>query len=772
MAKAGKGGREDRNRAGGPSVSDRAILALDIGTRKVAGIVADPAPGGSVNLVAWAWREQEPGSMQDGQIHDIPAVARTVRQVCDELERRTHRPWTEAVVAVAGRSLRTTRGLGSAALSLQEPVEASLVQALELQALQDAWRNLAQGSGNAQEHLLCVGYTPAVFRLDGMSVPELVGHRGTQAEVEVIATFLPRRVVDSLLESLRRAGLAAAGLTLEPIAALDAAVPASMRRLNLALVDIGAGTSDIAITAGGTVAAYGMVPVAGDEITDALCQRYVLDFPEGERVKRALGSQLAARRPQAPPQPQGPPQEQVAAAGRLSFTDVLGQTWTFSAAEIQEALRPALEQLAQAIARAILPLNGGRPPQAVICVGGGSMTPGLPAALAQALELPVHRVGLRTRQDLEREARLSGCPRLDGPASVTPLGIALAGLRGRVLRFTSLTINGQPVQLLPMAGNSVGQALLAAGFPLHTLLPRPGPGITVEVNGQLVMLPGGRGEAAVIRRQGRPVRLDDSVREGDVLEVTAARPGEPAKASCQDLLQRLQQTGHGSLVRPLSCRFQGQPVQVPPMVWQDGRPLGPDDPVRDGGSLKIVPVTSVGLLLQALGQGSPENGKSLRVNGQPATLSTPLQDGDAVEIVEDAAAADPFSVPAAAAQKEPAATVDLPAAPAPVPPAPSPAPPARQQVLRIHVNGRVLTLSRPASTGDGETFPGPAFILSDIFRVLNMDAGGLAGPAAQGAPHRRGPLLIEVNGRPAGFTTPLNEGDQVRIQWEDKDGAP
>ncbi len=59
-----------------------------------------------------------------------------------------------------------------------------------------------------------------------------------------------------------------------------------MRRLNVALVDIGAGTSDIAITNLGTVIAYGMVPIAGDEVTEAISDHYLLDFPLAEKAKR------------------------------------------------------------------------------------------------------------------------------------------------------------------------------------------------------------------------------------------------------------------------------------------------------------------------------------------------------------------------------------------------------------------------------------------------------------------------------------------------------
>jgi len=78
----------------------------------------------------------------------------------------------------------------------------------------------------------------------------LIHHRGSEIGAEVIATFLPRSVVDSLYSVLKNCGLIMKTLTLEPIAALNVVIPPNMRNLNLALVDIGAGTSDIALVAG------------------------------------------------------------------------------------------------------------------------------------------------------------------------------------------------------------------------------------------------------------------------------------------------------------------------------------------------------------------------------------------------------------------------------------------------------------------------------------------------------------------------------------------
>lgn len=72
---------------------------------------------------------------------------------------------------------------------------------------------------------------------------------------------------------------------MEPIAAINVAIPESYRLLNIALVDIGAGTSDISITKDGSIIAYGMIPLAGDELTELIVQNYLVDFKTAEYIK-------------------------------------------------------------------------------------------------------------------------------------------------------------------------------------------------------------------------------------------------------------------------------------------------------------------------------------------------------------------------------------------------------------------------------------------------------------------------------------------------------
>src|SRR5690606_37043452 len=191
---------------------------------------------------------------------------------------------------------------------------------------------------------------------DGDRIGLLVGQRGRSFGVDVLATFLPGAVVDSLEGALTNAGLQMASLTLEPIAVLEGLVPDTMRHLNLALVDIGAGTSDIALTGDGTVRAFAMVPQAGDAVPEASSEHFRLDFSPAEELER-----------------------QVCLGSAATVENVLGEPVEVTLPLLEEVTTETTRRLAQRIASEIG--NWANPsPDAVLLVGGGSQTPGLAQA--------------------------------------------------------------------------------------------------------------------------------------------------------------------------------------------------------------------------------------------------------------------------------------------------------------------------------------------------------------------------------------------------------
>src|SRR5690606_2282268 len=283
-------------------------------------------------------KEHKERAMVDGQIHNVLYVAELIQEIKTELE-DTHGPLEKVSVAAAGRALKTEQASVSISIKNRPIFTEEDINRLELQAVQQAQQQLLLHKEDTKNnHYYCVGYSVLYFRLDGEEIGSLLDQQGDEASVEVIATFLPRVVVESLLAALKRANLEMEALTLEPIAAINVLIPPSMRRLNVALVDIGAGTSDIAITDMGTIIAYGMVPVAGDEITEAISDQLLLDFPLAEKAKRDLHSNEI-----------------------ISVTDILGFETEVNKTELVQQISPALDRLADSICDEIFKLNNHHP---------------------------------------------------------------------------------------------------------------------------------------------------------------------------------------------------------------------------------------------------------------------------------------------------------------------------------------------------------------------------------------------------------------------------
>ncbi len=230
--------------------------------------------------------EHEERAMVDGQIHDISLVASVVQKVKNAMEEEVGIQLKEVSIAAAGRFLRTVNSKAELEIDGENEIDKEIIRSLELSAVKNAEEEI---NSTTEGKLYCVGYSVKSFYLNGFVISNLMGHKGEKIGAEVIATFLPRSVVDSLYSVMNKVNLNVVNLTLEPIAAMEAAVPKNLRLLNIALVDIGAGTSDIAISSKEAISAYGMVPMAGDEITEAIVQEYLVDFNTAERIKRELG---------------------------------------------------------------------------------------------------------------------------------------------------------------------------------------------------------------------------------------------------------------------------------------------------------------------------------------------------------------------------------------------------------------------------------------------------------------------------------------------------
>ena len=380
---------------------EQLVYGLDIGTRSVVGTVGYKKNQKEFVVVAQSTRFHETRAMLDGQIHDISAVAETVGEVRRELEKKTGKKLTDVCIAAAGRvlkthTIRTDYGLGEEMVITDE-----LIRSMELIGVEQANAEL-RTKEKSDITYFCVGYSVIRYYLGDVPMLSLEGHRGSRIGADILATFLPQDVVDGLNAATDRAGLTVVNLTLEPIAAINLAIPEKFRLLNLALVDIGAGTSDICITKGGSVVAYGMIPCAGDYLTEAIMTEYLVEFNTAETIKIALSEKKK----------------------KITFTDIMGLKQSVSPSEVRKVLDKPMKELARQIAEKITKLNGNKSVSAIFIVGGGGKNPDFAKILSDSARLPKDRVALRGAEVLN-DVHFLEEDIVKDPMLVTPIGICL-----------------------------------------------------------------------------------------------------------------------------------------------------------------------------------------------------------------------------------------------------------------------------------------------------------------------------------------------------------
>lgn len=694
------------------------IFALDIGTRSVVGVVMQETIKG-LEIVAAEHMEHPSRAMIDGQIHDIGQVAKAIKTVKEKLETKIGQKLTQVAVAAAGRALKTVRLKVDSETGEYKEIHKDDILRLELQAVQEAQIRLVDGAGDTNiddksEELYnyhCVGYSVVFYELDGYKIGNLLGQKGKNMAVEVIATFLPRVVVDSLFGALQQVELEMSSLTLEPIAASAVVVPPSMRQLNIALVDVGAGTSDIAITDDGSIVGFGMVPTAGDEITEHISQHYLLDFNQAEVIKRAVHNN-----------------------DEITFSDVLGLEHRVLKAELLDVLSETVQVLAKQISEKIIELNG-RTPQAVICIGGGSLTPLLKDMLADELGLSKQRVAIRGREAI---SEVFGAQELVGPEAVTPIGIAYTAYEHKGLGFARVMVNNLQVRLFEINKSTVADALLGAGVNMRKTQPRLGMALTVVVNGELKIIKGGRGQAAVIKLNGTEVSLDSPVKHDDVIEFVQAEDGPDARGFIYDVVPQ---------IMPLSVTVNGENLAINPTITMNGQIATYYDELVDNARINYYLPKTVAEIIEIA--GFTDNEYVIYVNERIVDAMSEIEDGDDI-IVEK------IGETAEQAESEVAAA-DL-------------INPVDVEQVEVADENYIQSSIEVLTDGDGVTpgstvvyvnqerveIPRENVILTDILTRISFPLV----PPNMGAK-----LVLNVNGMPAEFTTPLKWGDNIVLEW-------
>lgn len=490
-------------------VPEQLVFGLDIGTRSIVGTVGYRDTKG-FTVVAQTSKEHETRAMMDGQIHDINMVAATISEIRERLEQMTGRTYKDVCIAAAGRVLMTVEAEAEIDFNSETVVTTENIYTLDMLGVENAYEKLREEKKSDDIKFYCVGYSVKHYYQNGYVITNLEGHKCNKISCELIATFLPDEVVDGLYAAVERAGLYVANLTLEPIAAINVAIPERFRLLNIALVDVGAGTSDISITKDGSIVAYGMIPSAGDEITECLAKHYLTDFNEADALK-CKSTEM----------------------DEVEFSDIMGLPYKVSSEEIAEVVKDTVYSITKSVADKIIELNGGKSVSAVFVVGGGGKIKGFVESLAEFLELPKERVALRGSEVMGNITFMQDDIKVDS-LLVTPVGICLNFYEQRN-NFIFVNINDERIKLYDNGKLTVIDAALNIGFPNEDLFPKRGKSIIYTVNGEKRMLRGKQGESSSIKMNGVEVGMNTPVTQNAKIDIEPSTAGEDAVLEIEDI---------------------------------------------------------------------------------------------------------------------------------------------------------------------------------------------------------------------------------------------
>ncbi len=578
--------------------SENITFSLDIGTRSIVGILGINKST-NFQVLDYVQKFHEERAMRDGQIENIQAVANVIHDVKQELELRHNISLHKVCIAAAGRTLITKKVSYTQELDPTEEITPKLIHALEYCALGIAQSEFQQDTSKEQHSIFyCVGYSIISYQLDGYPSSTIVGHRGHTVTVDLIAAFLPQIVVQSLYSVTSINQLDVENLTLEPIAAMNVIVPPDIRLLNIALVDIGAGTSDIAVSKDGSIIAYDMVTIAGDEITEAIMRNCLVHFDAAEKIKLQLSSDITT----------------------IDYIDILGNKHQDSRTKILETIQSSIEQLSSSIVQRILAINQ-QPPMAIFLAGGGCQIPGLCESISSQIQLPLANIAIAGKQPMKHITFSS--KKLQSPEFITPIGIGALSSVYQGCNFFSIRVNGKKLMLLHSKEPKVLDALLLTSIRPQNLIGLSSRSIIYYMNGQRFVVKGKNSVPGELYVNGVSASIDTKIKQGDEIIIKEAIDGETPVIHIKDIQNQPELC--------MQITIDDLLISLPAIFTLQGQTLSPDYIIQSMDHIESKKSLQLKEIFSHLNQ-YPEPSSSYTINGITASLGSLVKNGDIIQI--------------------------------------------------------------------------------------------------------------------------------------------
>ena len=686
------------------------VFGLDIGTRNIVGTVGYLTGDDEFNVVAQCVRQHETRAMLDGQIHDIGRVARTISAVKKELEDQIGEPLSEVCIAAAGRVLKTVTTHVEYEYAEETVVSAEDIHTLNLLGIESAQDKLKE-QNDTRYKFYCVGYSVMKYYLNDDLFISIEGHKANKIGEDVIVTFLPEDVVDGLYSAVGQAGLTVANMTLEPIAAINVAIPENFRMLNIALVDVGAGTSDISITREGSIIAYGMIPYAGDELTELIVQHFLVDFKTAEAMKLASTTDR-----------------------EVTYEDIMSISHTIPADEIWDLVQPTVDKITTEVAAKIKELNGDKTVSACFVVGGGGKIHGFTEALAEKLDLPAERVALRGEEVL-KEVNFEQEDIKKDPLLVTPIGICLNYYEQKN-NFIMVRFNGERLKLYDNNRLTIVDAALQAGFPNDQLFPKRGTPINFMVNGAARIARGEAGEPAIVTLNGDPANINTPLVPNCEITIEPSTAGEDAVYTVGQLEEYHEAN--------ITVYVNGKMIVWPKFVQVNGSLEPASYEIKEGDAIETRNYYTVGQVAEFM-DVEVDHDHDILVNNRVGDFDTLVYDNFTIDWTVLSFGVAPESENRYNATEGTAEEVSDDTAEKQEEAAPERVTDTQNNIV-VTVNGEAVEMMGKES-----------YIFVDIFDRITFDLTAGKGRA----------IATLINGEEAEFSQPLHDGDRIDLYWKE-----
>ena len=253
------------------------IVGLDIGTSKVVAVVAEMQPDGRYEVVGLGQHESR--GLKKGVVVNIETTVASIQRALEEAELMADCKIRNVYVGIAGSHIRSFNSIGMVAIKDKEVTDADVARVIETAKAVNIPTDQQILHVLAQE-----------FIIDGQEdIREPIGMSGVRLDVKVHIVTGAVSAAQNIIKCVRRCGLEVQDLILQPLASSSAVLTDDEKELGVALVDIGGGTTDIAIFTGGSIRHTAVIPIAGDQITNDVAMALRTPTPDAEDIKLRYG---------------------------------------------------------------------------------------------------------------------------------------------------------------------------------------------------------------------------------------------------------------------------------------------------------------------------------------------------------------------------------------------------------------------------------------------------------------------------------------------------